>query len=334
MGSNPHQPEHVKRGELMPKRMVSTTATDHAIRLDPRNTNDPAGLGRDDIFGVEARTVGMPLPLFATATPTVTTDVDDYAPGSTAYITARGFRAGAEINFTIEVIDPETHAHLWTGPVWDVVDGSRLDGDHRADGTVLTQFYVTQDYADTTIRLTAVDRATGQTATWIFTDAVTANLNDWENGKAPSTPNEPGDWTNGNLNANKAHYAEGEAVPFESVFTGLAANTSYSITLTWDTTKAGLHAFDFLTSYNFDWTSNNPSGIEQTAFANPLIGTSLASLPTQPSISNPYAGGTTFGIPLDPNLPSGHNNLQGEASNQLFAIWGATITTVTTPSIS
>src|SRR5262249_24384146 len=102
----------------------------------------------------------------------------------------------------------------------------------------------------------------------------------------------------------------------------------------WDTTKAGLHAFDFLKSYNFDWTSNNPSGIEQTQFANPLIGTSLASLPTQPSISNPYAGGTTFGIALDPNLPSGHNNLQGEASNQLFAIWGATITTVTTPSIS
>src|SRR6516165_9105557 len=50
----------------------------------------------------------------ATSTPTVTTDADDYAPGSTAYITAQGFRIGAEINFAIEVIDPETHAHLWT----------------------------------------------------------------------------------------------------------------------------------------------------------------------------------------------------------------------------
>jgi len=161
---------------------------------------------------------------------------------------------------------------------------------------------------------------------------VAANLNDWANGQAPSTTGELGSWVNGNLNAQKAHYAEGEAVPFETVFNGLAANTTYSIVLTWDTTKAGKHAFDYLTSYNFDWTSNNPVGPENTQFANPLIGTSLASQYTVTQ-SDPFNGASVASVPTDPNLAL--NGFKGTpAPGQQFAMWGASITGVSADSTS
>jgi len=225
----------------------------------------------------------------------VTTDASDYAPGSTAEITASGFGVGDDIKFTTQVIDPKTST---VSPVvWDVVDGSAADGDHEANGRVLTQFPVTSAYADTTIKLTATDTTTGQTASTIFTDS-NATLSDWQDGPAGTAPGTAGSWTNGNLNAQKAHYAEGESVPFQTVLTGLTAGTTYSIILTWDTTKAGKHAFDYLTSYNYSWAPTNPQ--ELTGFPNPLTGTPLASqfIVTQ---ANPFAGASTLSINPDQN---------------------------------
>jgi hypothetical protein len=256
-----------------------------------------------------------------TVTPIVTMDADDYPAGS-AYITASDFRIGAEIDFTIEVIDPETHAHLWTGPVWDVVDGSAADDCRRSDGTVRTRFYVT--HADTTIRLTTVDKATGQTATTILTGSISANLNDWQDGPAPATASEPSSWTNGNLNASKAPYAEGEAVPFETVFTGLSLGQTYSITLSWGTTKSGLHAFDSLTSYNYSWAASEPR--EPTQFPSPLLGTSLDSQ-FNVTQSNPFDGASLFNSLLDPNLAvNGFSGPQHQGN--------ATITSVTSDMLS
>ncbi len=53
-------------------------------------------------------------------------------------------------------------------------------------------------------------------------------------------------WVNGNLNANQAHYREGDSVPYRLRLTGLAAG-SHTVTIEWDTTKSGTHATDYLT---------------------------------------------------------------------------------------
>jgi uncharacterized repeat protein (TIGR01451 family) len=95
--------------------------------------------------------------------PTVTTDQLDYAPGSTATITATDFGIGDDIQFTITVIDPTTGAILWSGPSWDAVAGS--------DGSLLTSFFVSSAYAGATIQLTATDAVTGQVASEVFTDS-------------------------------------------------------------------------------------------------------------------------------------------------------------------
>src|SRR5512146_1959436 len=104
-------------------------------------------------------------PLNPEITATVATDQGDYAPGSTAGITATGFGVGDNIDFSIQVIDPATLQVLWSGPSWSVVDGASGDADGVLNGSVATTFAVTSNYANTTILLTATDAVTGQSAT-------------------------------------------------------------------------------------------------------------------------------------------------------------------------
>src|SRR5437879_4992315 len=99
--------------------------------------------------------------------PFVTTDQLDYAPGSTATITAGGFGIGDALNFSITVIDAATGAILWSGPSWNAVEGS----DGSGSGLLATSFFVTSDYANTTIQLTVTDTVTGQVVTDVFTDS-------------------------------------------------------------------------------------------------------------------------------------------------------------------
>src|SRR5689334_4788696 len=99
--------------------------------------------------------------------PFVSTDQQDYAPGSTATITAGGFGIGDDLSFQISVIDPSTGTVLWTGPSWDAIEGDSGSG----SGLLTTNFYVTSDYANTTIQLTVTDLTSGQTTSQIFTDS-------------------------------------------------------------------------------------------------------------------------------------------------------------------
>jgi hypothetical protein len=89
---------------------------------------------------------------------TIITDKDDYAPGETVVITGSGWQAGDSVDFVLTE-DPSTHEpHTWTVGVDEA--GGFLD-DH----------FVVQDHdLGVTFTLTATSRATGATATAVFTD--------------------------------------------------------------------------------------------------------------------------------------------------------------------
>src|SRR5437870_13860332 len=102
-------------------------------------------------------------PLTDPLAPTVATDQGDYAPGSTATISAAGSGAGDDIAFQISVIDQASGAVLWTGASWDAyADGA---------GSLVTNFYVSGAYANTTIQLTVTDLTTGLVAIEVFKDS-------------------------------------------------------------------------------------------------------------------------------------------------------------------
>jgi hypothetical protein len=138
------------------------------------------------------------------------------------------------------------------------------------------------------------------------------DLDTCENGGVgqPTIRCQTGAWANGNLTASKSHYVEHQSVPYRALFTGLAANTSYTVVLGYDTTKAGKHATDFLTAYNrteldADFCSDSPALC---------------------------AAISTFAIPHDPNVPAAYENAANTPPRQ-FALVGGTITAVSVPTI-
>ena len=91
-----------------------------------------------------------------------------------------------------------------------------------------------------------------------------ANLDQCANGPVSApVPCTGANWQNGNANANNAHWAEGDSIAYRIKFTALTAGSPHQVTIEWDTTKAGKHALDYLTSYNrTEKTGNDPcSGV-------------------------------------------------------------------------
>jgi len=135
----------------------------------------------------------------STLSPTVTTDLLDYAPSSTATITAENFIIGSTLEFQVlHVIDSGGDGIYGTlddvlgdnsgdgHDAWYVTDGVRTAGadgvvgtaddqgdlDGVADGNITTTWYVNPDDSiGETFLLSATDEATGQVASSSFTDS-------------------------------------------------------------------------------------------------------------------------------------------------------------------
>ncbi|GAB4470679.1 MAG: hypothetical protein Kow0088_03780 [Anaerolineales bacterium] len=91
------------------------------------------------------------------------------------------------------------------------------------------------------------------------------------------------DWTNGAIQANNSTYFEGDVVPQRLVITGLSEG-EHTLTLKWQTTKDGKHAYDYLMTWNAteDWITNLDSGIP--GFSSWSVMT--ATIPTDPDVGS------------------------------------------------
>ena len=113
-------------------------------------------------------------------------------------------------------------------------------------------------------------------------------------------------WTSGTVNKKSSHYVEDDATPLRIVLGGLQVGSSNTITLEWDTTEAGVHAYDYLES--FDHTETLAMGDD------PCSGVAGCSLGTY----------TTAAVPVDPFVSvSGVTQRAG-----VFVLFGGTITSV------
>ncbi|MGH9661707.1 MAG: Kelch repeat-containing protein, partial [Bryobacteraceae bacterium] len=164
-----------------------------------------------------------------------------------------------------------------------------------ADGAFAQEYQEEQAAPGRTYTVTASGSAS-QAQTHFATNPA-ANLDQCANGSFAS-PTTTCDWVNGNLNATKAHYAEGESNAYRLRLTNLVPGENF-VTIEWDTTQSGKHALDYLTTYTRTVTG-----------ANPCLGVTGCGTPT------------TFPIPLDTNiLAAGVTQVPG-----VFTMWGGTIT--------
>jgi hypothetical protein len=133
------------------------------------------------------------------------------------------------------------------------------------------------------------------------TFASAQNLDQCANGKLPDPPVDctGAAWQNGNLNENNSQYVEGDSVPFRVYDTGLTPGSTGSVTIEFDTTKSGKHAYDYLTTFDRSYPGDPCSDV-------PLC---------DPSVFD------TAPIPIDPNAV---NQLLG----QEFILYGGTIDSV------
>ena len=66
-------------------------------------------------------------------------------------------------------------------------------------------------------------------------------------------------WVNGNVNGSKAHWREGEFIAYRAIVSGLPAG-SHTLVFTYDTVHGGLHATDYLGSYDATETTSASPG--------------------------------------------------------------------------
>ena len=73
------------------------------------------------------------------------------------------------------------------------------------------------------------------------------SLDQATNGGIGKTPVSPVGWENGNQNGQKAHYNEGESIPYRARIANLIPGETYRATFGYDIKHSGKHAIDFIT---------------------------------------------------------------------------------------
>ena len=211
----------------------------------------------------------------------VTTDQPDYAPRSTALITAtsdggrdHNFQVGETVQFHIDRTDGGTVQAPPAIQTWDVTDGDGgftpyqdykgmwwfPDTDGQADGSIGTSWYVDSQFAGASLRLTATGQSSGEVATTTFTDGTTTV-----------------DTVTVGSQTGSVNYGTGGAVTF-------------SVAVTTSTTGGGGHPTVSLS------VSGLPSGVSGAFLTNPLPftgGSTTLTLTTTPAI---FAGSFSFTV--------------------------------------
>ncbi|MCA1576138.1 MAG: hypothetical protein LC794_02085, partial [Acidobacteria bacterium] len=237
---------------------------------------------------------------------TVSTDKLHYEPGETVLIKGSGFRPNERV--TLQVRHHDRRVEL--GPAYDPWE-VYADG---AGGISSSWIVDPNETHGSWLEVRAKGLESGRFAMVFFTDPAMADLDQCANGpNSAPVPCTLDAWQNGNVNQNQAHYKEGDSVPYRLKMAELVVGGTNTVTISYDTTKSGKHALDYLTDYDrTESVGNNPcSGV---------AGCTLASE-------------TTFPIPLDPRVANGQNQAPGGGDDitQIpgsFSMFGGTITAV------
>ncbi len=244
----------------------------------------------------------------------VTSDKDDYSPGSTATLTVTGLEIGGTVSFKVEhVSDAGTDGIYGTEDdiiedlggggheSWVVVDGGEGDLDGVANGVIVTEWYVDPDDSlNETFQVSVTDGTS--TVYTSFTDGASYDLDQWKNGNDTSHSDVDGDeWVNGNLNEQQAHYYEGDFVPYRATLSDLTQGT-YFLTIEHDFTQGGEYSIDYLGSYDASFGAGDIH--ENDLLPDPLDDTGL----TGPADSQ-------LEVALNPTVDAGPDGIEGNGDD-------------------
>src|SRR3954452_8230555 len=229
----------------------------------------------------------------------ITSDKADYAPGSTVVLTGASW-ASSE---TVHIVVNDTIGKTWK--IESGLNGAPADPVADSNGGFTYSFNLPNTFVSD-YDVTATGPSSG-TATTTFTDNISINMDQCQNGTNGSDPcndTDPTDWARGDLVSSKARYNEGDSIPQRMIIGGINGQTSGSVAIEYDTTKSNKHAFDYLTTWNRTVAASDPCAESGTnhCSGSPV----LAPIPTDPLVA-----------------AKGFSQLAGN-----FALWNGTITNV------
>lgn len=131
----------------------------------------------------------------------------------------------------------------------------------------------------------------------------------------------PTGWVTGIVGSSKAMHFEGDSIAYRNVMEDLIVGNSYKWTVNYDTSKGGVNAIDYLTTFNRTITNANPC--QDGATVNGFCTAGAAD--------------STFPIPSDVNVTNGRDQITATSDDisQVaghISAWGATITAVSAPT--
>jgi hypothetical protein len=246
------------------------------------------------------------------------TEKSGYLSGETVVIYGEGFYGFEEVSISVETYSESLQQSI---PVmqWNVFANAK--GFFSAS---IPFDSLSSENGRYTLR--ASGTKTGTTAETMIASAIAeaGNLDQCANGGVgdPVEPCSGAGWVNGNVNNSKAHWTEGQSVAYRQILTGFTpGSTGNTVTLGYDTTKAGKHALDYLTS--FDRTETLAMGNDPCSG---VVGCSLGTF-------------TTFPIQTDSQVTAGFDQIPGNSDDitQIpgnFTLFGGTITGVSAYTVS
>jgi len=255
------------------------------------------------------------------------TDKPDYSPEEIATIYGSGFTANAEI--TVSVTRPDYSVDLLPYVSSDFSGNFSIS--YQLNG--IMGIYT----------VTATDGT--NTATTYFTDGVKTDLvqckNDSNNNDVVDTP--MCTWVTGNLGSSNSIFAEGNTPPpypagvypghvdYRLIFQDLAASSTYDLTISYEFTKGGVVAFDFLTTdygvTDANLCDNRPSGLTSTECSNLVSGGASSYTFPRDTFALPagLGGGTVQ------NRQDAHDTALAAYNPSKIKIYGANIDSIGAP---
>ena len=252
----------------------SSSVTGDAVLPTPTDT--PAEVMNFEIPSTQT-TEGTVLP---TPTPVLTTDKPDYFPGQIAAIVGSFFEKLQTIALKIfggtqeEGTYTETNTQVTTDEQGSFTFNYQLDNFFRPLYTVIGSNLLSQELARTT-----------------FTDAIPVDFKQCANNNGTAGIC---DWIGSILQNSNSVYFEGMSVPQRILYRGIP-NGSHTITFNYSYTKAGIHAYDFLTSLNQGNEDFMP-GITEVNYCQGLGGADTTAC----NALAPSTGRISVPIPHDP----------------------------------
>jgi len=241
--------------------------------------------------------------------PELSTDKDDYHPGETVTILGKLFEAFQTITLKIAGFS------FFNG---DSNDEIVVETD--ADGSFETHFTL-DDVFRLDYVITAANTLGEKLAEYAFTDgAASVNIEQCDNGAIGATPvacDNPGNpnnhWGTGNVNGSKAHWQEGDFLPYRAIVESPNPGVQ-RVSFSFDTAKSSedKHAIDYLSSFDLTETTGaansqhanqiDPCG-DVIGTCNPASPSATAAIPVPTSLTTAYpstcAAGTFAGTPTE-----------------------------------